>query len=593
MYNQMIVNNVLYDNYWLRTALEKAERDNMNMRARINQLEKTDILRTEALVPARNCTYYNVVRNDGTRNSMNYFGMWHIVSAYPVYYDPRYKLPGFIYIKVKDDNKEGTFIISEKEFTPKKVLEIFNKNGFSVILKDTAEKLGLLLIRHIYEIASNSNTMYVPYNNGWETDTNNNNVYYLAESKIFDIDSPYTNSLLTLSNTNEPIKSCEISLGIFSVFNNDTQKIMILGALIYSINFSLLKRYGIEANKFLILSGDNNLVNKIADLFFNIFSYRGFVGLRSGVVKFNKEISYVKDSPLIIDSRDCNFKDKAVKGNFDTIKELSCYRGAIDVDSVKFNSQALTILLSNALSYIINPSLFFDIEVDDVNLKALNDALKKKCYLGDTIKDYLTYAATLNIPDIINSESFEGVKEDSYDTYRAIKISLVMFEKFLFNKYSLSLNKLLNLKFNYDSYIKAFFERDIVDTKNITKLYLDTVYDTIESGILVKKYDNKLHTSDDINKYVFIFDNEIWISYDTVNNVIVRNMNMGLKTKNVLKILQDENILIHNRGSFECKRTIDYLDADNAQRSFVIVKTKNENGGSKNEKNAVINYWDF
>lgn len=592
------VNILENENMWLNNQLCKANNTIYFLQNKVNSLMKTDILRNEALYSDGKVIMYSVYRNDNPYGSTTTYAQWNIQEVIIIVYDPKYNKDNDISLNINGVN----VVIDKKSFDKNKILKILNLYGFSVIMKDKADRLGLLFMNYIAALLKDAKVIFIPYCSGWHL-SGNKWVYLLNYVKFNNLNAPIFNNRLITTGTKEPIKSCEMILKTFSVLKKPVHRILILGILLYSLIFSLLKDKNAEFKHLIILSGDNNILKIIVDFFFNIFNHKGYVSLNQKNADIKNEIISTKDCPLIFETRGCDFRKHNPNTNFELIRDIVCYGAYIEKDNKQFNVNAPVFLINNELGYLIEPELFFEIEVnkEDINMALINDISKNKERLGDVISEFLKYVPEVDLNYAINSLDITGVNDRYKNDYRAVGTALTIFSNFIYNKYGLELKSLINDKFEWNSYLKQFFNRDIDDCKSITALFIDTLSEVIDEGILKVKSDTYLDENDNIDDYIFAVNNEILIRHNSFLNIIVPKMGIGIKARKLLKYLEMENFLVLNRNGYECKRIIKFSDGTKRQVAFVVVKSdccpcvdKAKSEVIFNECNASKqNPWDF
>jgi hypothetical protein len=474
-------------------------------------------------------------------------------------------------------------------------------------MKGTKDKLAMLLLNYIAKYLGDIHIMNIRYCTGWAQCSDNKKVYFVNCDNPLNIDAPFFNNKIAVTNTMEPVNSCKKFFHALKVFVNASNRILVLGVMSYSLIFSLLRDVGIKSRQLIIVSGDAYNVKTIVNFFFDFFNKQYYVSLNQKNSDIKDEIKSTADSPIIIDARGCDFGNYKPKANLECVKDMVAFDGYIEVSGIRIGIQAPVIMLSNELGYTLDSGLFFELEIcsDDINTKTFGTLYNYKEQLGDLIIEFLKYMENIDIKSwLMNREDYEKGQLGIYsDTYDALSIGMSLFESFLSEKYDMDINSLLNIKYDWRKYMKAYFNKDIEDVKGVISLFQEKIYDTVNEERLIEKYDNRILDVDTMDKYIFILGDEVCIRHNAIMNIIIPDMNIGIKARHLLKYLDKANMLVMNRNSYECKRVMCYPDGNKRQESFVIIKRKyyktdkteeTEINERKNrDKTEEQNYWDF
>jgi hypothetical protein len=598
--NPLVVMNYLAsENTDLKYNLACKDRLIHDMQCKINSLMRMDILRMEDLTITERGIEYCVIKNDGTPGSFILYANWQLAGVKVAEFDIRYKKENGVILIINSNRGNKNILVEYEDFEPKRLIKILELNGFAVLLRDTKEKLGALMMKLISKFMDGAEVEFIPYSTGWCKDIHGKMEYIYSYGKPYELNAPVNNNILPITHTNERIKSCELAMGALRVFREPMQRVILTAMLINSLIFSLLKEKKLEVKQLAVISGDTDAVNRIVDFFFNIFQHTGYTALSQKCAEVRKAIIETKDAPLIIESRDCSFRDRKENENWTLIRNMVCYDGSIDIGSTAVNLQAPIILLNNELGYVLEPEYFFELELnkDALNLKALRSIPDCKERLGDMISGFFQYVATINFNAEIRRTELKPVNDIYEDTYKALCVAMNIFTDYLEVKYAFQIDKMLELKHPWNSYLSAYFNRDVEDSKSVISEFMKSLYECVDDGELEERDFYGLSENDNLEDFVFVLDDEVMIKHDTIMNQVIPKMQINITARKLFGYLKRENMIVHTRGSNESKRTIKFADGVSRRESFVVLKGKYYKSRTKINKEVSVNeatgYWDF
>jgi hypothetical protein len=268
--------------------------------------------------------------------------------------------------------------------------------------------------------------------------------------------------------------------------------------------------YNVAASACIEIDNLTNRLNSVmnTDVLRNEWLSEGKEGLLYNVKKnsdIKDEIESTADSPVIIDARGCDFGNYKPKVNLECVKDMVAFDGYIEIGGTRMGIQAPVIILSNELGYTLDPELFFEIEIcsDDINAKIVETLYKYKEQLGDLIVEFLKHMEDIDIKSwLMNRDVYaKDVQKICSDTYKALSIAISLFESFISKKYDMDINSLLNIKYDWQKYLNAYFNKSIDDVKGVISLFQEKIYDAVKDERLIEKYDNCISDVDTEQDY--------------------------------------------------------------------------------------------
>lgn len=103
--------------------------------------------------------------------------------------------------------------------------------------------------------------------------------------------------------------------------------------------------------------------------------------------------------------------------------------------------------------------------------------------------------------------------------------------------------------------IGEFLSKEVDDEKTLIGLFIKTLRELVKIGQLKEKHNN-LFSVNEPQTNIYIVDDEVWIRYQLVSNHIVPQMFTELKPRQVLGYLKNAGMLVLNKGSYECRRSV-------------------------------------
>ena len=533
-------------------------------------LDKPDILRNCGFDLSGANSVYWVKKNNTAPITFIVFSGWKIDQINLLLYNKRYCKSNCIVARVGQTN----VFITETDFNPKKVLRAFESKGLYPVMKDTESNLGQILMLYISCLMCNAQTMYIPYSSGWFMNFDGKLTHTLFKVNELGIDVPVFNNKLSRTNTNEPIKSCEIALDTLKIFNSPATRVFVLGSILYSLIYSLLRRVNIETDRFIVVEGNNNdLTREIVDFLYDIYNKKGYISLNNTPTVFKKTVSSYKDQPIIVDARGSDFKEYKQRENLLLIKDAVCLKAHINVNGSELNMEGLLLILSNELPYELPFSECRVLDITDVDMEYLKHiTADDKSRWGDMLYNFISYVASVDLTEIIKSINFPiGTSQEQ----KAMVVSLSIFERFIQDKYKLILNDYIYDKgsiVDWHTGIYAYLSGDHEDTMSITQLFIDTIAEAICMKRLFIKKSREVSSSKKLDESIFIINDEIWLKRKVITNVISSMMNTEIKVNKLLRCLKKEGMLVSYRGEFRCKRVI-YTPTGKDQEDFIVLKS--------------------
>lgn len=587
---------ILRENEYLKSEIQKTNFWNQKLQKEIESLHKQDIIRHEFLIRRDNKLYYQLKKSNNKYVQEEFFANWKVDKVIKVTYDKRYNKEESIAFVVCE---KDIVVMSKKDFESKKILSYFRNAGYGINLKQDESKLAALFRNYICSyFFPIKEEVRLNFCSGWTKGESGKWIYSInPDENKYNLDAPIYKNKLALTNTQEPIKSIEMAFSALQIFKNPRHRVVILGIILYSVSFSRIKEFNVEAEKIFLINMDNNMV---FDMFFNIFDSE-VLSIRQKTSIIEKEIISTKDSPLILDARRCNFNEHCPQKNLELLHDVFCSGISIEYGGEKYSSQSLVFVRSSELQYILNEKDILTIEIskDNIDIDKLNISFQEcKRRLGDMIMAYINYTQ-----EIIFDYAFLE-RDKSENIHKALHILLFYMEKML-AQYNLDINKLLGLDINTGKYGNAlnFFLKALpLHNKDMIYHFFNCLYKAVKAGHLKERFMEDKFNSDSKNSntdsYVYISEsrNEVWIKREDIDNIVIPIMGKeAFSSKNILELLKKSNMLILNeKGEYGCKRCIPGKKGERSR--FVVIKREfyKRSGlierGDENEKKTRI-YW--
>ncbi|MGN1317529.1 MAG: hypothetical protein ACI4VF_00835 [Lachnospirales bacterium] len=546
----------------------------MDLQNKLNKSLKPDILRVHFITEDKSNKQliYNAFKNDGSPGSNILFANFTVTYVYLYKFDKLYKKEDCLLIRFSNGKE---VLIKFSELEARKIVDAMNKKGISFLLNKRDDVVGRLFLQYLSAFFDTASMIYIPYTTGWVRNGENKFTYCICKSDCCNIDSPYyKNRLMSFENVDigYSIKEC---IRLYrEYFIDEHTRVIMVAALIYSVLFSIYKNeFNYKIDKVLILNStdySSNILRKTVDMFMNLFNTRGYSYLEQSKKSFDNCILNNKDCPLILL---CNKNESKYynKSGINNIREYFINNASIEIRGNKYEAKAFLVCVGGELELILpdNEYMSLDISHDTVNLECIDNFNNCKGYWTGMIKGFISYIenntnsinpAVVKVPDTIYY--------DNYDTYKLLVKSMDLLNNFTF-QCGIDLSKELGITKSYADIVEDYLSREPEDEKGVIKSFLDTLEELVAENILHEKYNNTFSENED-KKNIYIIGEEVWIRHQIIQYNIVPRMNTSLKARQILTYLKNTDMLVLNKGTFECRRTV--KNHFKSQESFVILK---------------------
>lgn len=545
-----------------------------NLRARLDKSHQPEILKTHFITEDKinNRLLYSVIKNDGSPVSTIVFANFIVTSVTICEFDKLYNSENLLLIALSNGTEAK---VGLDDLTARKIIDAMNKNGVAFSLNKKNDVIGQVFVQYLLPYIDSAKPIFIPYSSGWLKISENKYSYAICEPNTFEYTSPYfTNHFI-------PTKNIDIGYGIKECFRlykeyfaDECSRTIMLASLIYSVLLSIFKNeFNFKIDKVLILSStdhSNRILSKTANMFLDLFDTKSYAYLGGSKKTFVSCITDNKDCPLIVIPH--KNASKYHKGNcIDLIRSSFINDGAIEINKKRYEAAAFLVCLGDEpeqnLSY--KEYMLLDISSDSVNQECIRDYKTCKKYWTSMVKGFISYVE--NNPENLSPNSIkvpDTISADDYDTYKLLVKSMDLLNTFAL-KNGTNLEEELTLTKSYCEIIQDYLCRESDDMNSIVKSFLDALAYLVAENILQEKYNNNFSENENLNN-IYIIGEEVWIRHQIVQNKILPQMGTDLKARKVLSYLKNADMLILNKGTFECRRTVkNHLKA---QESFVILK---------------------
>lgn len=546
-----------------------------------------------------NCLLFTVFKNDGSPESSIKIADFIITKKDTTYFNDLYKTDKIYKITLHKNGMDTDVIITSNDLEPKNITKALNRYGFQLSVTSHMNEVKQAFINYIESFEDNTWLYLIPYNSGWRKEVDGYK-YYISINNPYGLKSPFFSNRFINTDGVEYTYGIKTAIGLYKdYFTDEKTRVIMLSSLIYSVLYTIYKEeYNLSIDKFLILGSSdysNSLLKKTADMFFKLFEGICYSGLNQGKREMKKELINTKDAPLvIIGNKDENYYK--YNSSLDFIKNVCIYNTAFESDNTKHTANCLTVLLGGDLEFELsdNEFMYLDISSENVHPECIGNFNFCKKSWTIFIREFIEFVSNCNnrinlIPE--STDVPECVPADNADAYILLVNSFGTLKNFL-EASGIDLIHKLGITNSYKKIIEDYLCTEQYDSQAIAKLFIDKLHDLVRRNVLHEKYTNEFTPNEDTAN-IYIIENEVWIRHQTIMNCIVPEMLTSMKHLHVLKHLKNADMLILNKNTYECRRSV--KNSDKPQKSFVILKREyydeSFKEGIKSVENKKTDYW--
>ena len=546
-----------------------------------------------------NCLLFTVFKNDGSPESSIKIADFIITKKESTYFNDLYKTDKIYKITLHKNGMDTDVIITSNDLEPKNITKALNRYGFQLSVTSHMNEVKQAFINYIESFEDNTWVCIIPYNSGWRKEVDGYK-YYISTNNPYGLKSPFFSNRFINTDGIKDTDNIEMAMGLYKDFFTDEKtRVIMLSSLIYSVLFTIYKEeYNLSIDKLLILGSSdysNGLLRKTADMFLKLFEGTCYPGLNQGKKEIKKELVNTKDAPLVIIVNKGGDYYK-YNSSLDFIKNVCVYNTAFENNNTNHTANCLTVLLGGNLEFELsdNEFMYLDISSENVHPEYISNFNFCKKSWTIFIREFIEFVSNCNnrinlIPE--STDVPECISADNADAYILLVNSFATLKNFL-EANGIDLINKLGITKSYKKIIEDYLCTEQYDSQVIAKLFIDKLHDLVRRHVLHEKYNNDFAPNEGTAN-IYIIKNEVWIRHQAITRYIVPEMLTPMKPPQVLAHLKNADMLILNKGTYECRRSV--KNPNSSPQSFVILKREYYDASYKESVESVENkktdYW--